>query len=752
MGEFKKTTAFGRGDNKHHHILWVDEETGEAAISPGSGASSRASLPHNIRFVPSRDEVRDESGNLIEAAVTGGFLIEPAEDGHTHEIEEYDLKNYFPEEKDESLIVGEALDQFKACLEIESESLERARESYDFRYGKQWDTFNKNKLEEQNRPALTINDIGQNVDELCGYQRQQRTDIHYLPIEDGDQKVADILNIVVRVLLDRCGYHREESKAFEDQVVAGRGWLNMYLSREKDIRGDLVVERFPENRVTAGEHEKEDLSDCEVIFKHGMYSLRRLKQLFPDKAEKIEKDYNWYLTSQQTHQNVVGDAYDQVGQAYAPITLSGNRLVDVLKKEYRLIERWLKIYIPSAVVVEDASGKIHNMFGWRSGDLKLIEKIGGFTVFEKTETKFRVTRFCSNVVLSDDYPADLPTDDFHIIPIYCQKHGNMFRGKIDDVKDPQRIVNFQYSQLIDIVNKMVNYIWFYDNNTFPDDAEKRKFLANNSTPGSAFRVMDVNRKPEKQEGLQFPSGVAEVVAGSSAKIKEIFNIQAYQGGANTSAEAILQRQKMRLTGNEYLFDNFSFAKKKLGKLILSFIQKYYTPDRIARIVLSAQKPEEVPQPGMEQQMPPPEPPVFTYDDIISLLQTADLENYDVAVSESGTSPIAKLETYITVRDMMQAGAQVPPELLVELADIPDSIKQKTKQMIQASQQAQSQAGATTQEGELNKTLIAQGITPPRVQAQLNADADELGLPRPNFNQVKGRKDFETDIGNNAQIT
>ena len=206
----------------------------------------------------------------------------------------------------------------------------KGRESEDFRKGNQWDDEVKRKLESNDRAALTINEIGKNMDELFGYQAEQETDIHYLPVGEGDQRVADVLNVVTKVVLNNCNYAREEKKIFRDQCTPGRGIIHTYMSFDRDIEGDVMVEHFPWDDICYGPHEKEDLSDCEYEVRSKMYSKAKLKQLHPKKADEIENNFNDYLDIEKKVTEGTNQDYNEAKRIESPLTIDGvTPLIDI---------------------------------------------------------------------------------------------------------------------------------------------------------------------------------------------------------------------------------------------------------------------------------------------------------------------------------------------------------------------------------------------------------------------------------------
>jgi len=672
-----------------------------------------------------------DAGHTHELQVnpeTGEVYILPALDGHTHQLEDYVLKAK-KKTQDQAEVLAEVRELYKTARDLEFESLEAGIESEEMYAGEQWDEAEKSRLEGLGRACVTINGIEKGIDQLTGTQRQERTDLRYLPVEGGDQRVADLLNICTKQILNQCFFPREESKSFEDACITGRGNWNVYVTFDKDLRGEIKVEKFPYTDIAYGPHEKEDLSDCEYLIKHRWYSKAKITQLWPEKAEDIERDYENLLDSKPSV-GYSGDNYDHASPVAKMI--GSDSIVDVAKKEYRVLECWRKFYVRGSVIVNAQDDFYYNAFGWEPKDLAAVRTIPGLVAIEQNQTKIRITKVAGGVVLSDENPADLPVDDFFVIPIYAKKRGNKFWGKVESAKDAQKYVNKNYSQSLDVGNKMASYGWFYDAGTFPDK-EKEKFKQLSTSPGFVMEVNSVNSLPQKVEGSAFPTALVQLMEMGKNQVTDLINVSTMPNGANESGSMFMQRHTQKMQGSEYLFDNLAFAKQKLGRLLIKLIQKYYQPDRIVRLVRNANSREP-------QQIGGQDLAEFTDQEITDLLATTDLAEFDVETSESKWSPGMRMATFMLLKEMMEGGMQIPPESLFEFADIPSDVKQKLVGAMQAQQQGQAQAATETSDMEIQKTLIAQGIIPPAV-------AEKYGLqgappppdqdPQQQFTQIDG---------------
>ena len=120
--------------------------------------------------------------------IEGGVLV--GED-HTHELLAVEPKESKLAKSGENDKISKVMSLFKEFKQNESSSREKGRESERYVLNDQWSKDVKSKLKAEERATLTLNHIAADVQLLSGIQRQNRTDIRYLPVEDGDSDVAE---------------------------------------------------------------------------------------------------------------------------------------------------------------------------------------------------------------------------------------------------------------------------------------------------------------------------------------------------------------------------------------------------------------------------------------------------------------------------------------------------------------------------------------------------------------------------------
>lgn len=705
-----RTDSLGIGRGAHYHVVYLNEQDGRGVMSFDDDHT------HEVIWQPATEPQVDPMGNVLMEGSPAQWVVGPGPDGHTHQFEEVRTKAEKKKE-DEEQVVKEVHRLYLEACDAESESLKAAKEADDFYRGEQWEPDVKRRLEGDNRAALTINFTQHYIHKLCGHQRKQRTDIQYAPVGDGDERVADAYSYVAKHVQEQCFFDREESKVFKDAAVPGRGVYNFRISFDRNLQGDILIEHYPWTDIVFGPHDKEDLSDCEYLVKSKMFSLAKLKQLWGDKVEDIEASHEMLMDP--TREPTVGyatDNYSHPDRSWPAVMLGSQVLIDIARKNYRVLECWRRTYVKVSVLANSGEEFFFPAHGWSSKDVKKVETMPGFAVIDRTVPKMRITKVAGSRVLSDEDPAKLPIDDFFAVPVYCERRAGRFWGAVELVKDSQRELNKRRSQTVDIGNKIAGaYGWFYDSQTFPDN-EKEKAKKNINKPGFFIEVNDSGKLPVQQEGAGFPAGIAELMDMAAQTVAAFLDTTVEDAGANTSNMAILTRQQQKLAGHEELFDNLSFSKRKLGRLLLHAIRAYYSPERIIRILKNRSVREDVNLGGQPLEE-------FSDAELYQILENAEVADYDVAVVESAWSPTSKMAMFSTLSELMAKGAPIPAEMLIELApQIPEASKQKMLEQLAAQAEADSQAQQATADAEVEKTLAAKGIFTPRVQSLMSGQS------------------------------
>jgi hypothetical protein len=99
----------------------------------------------------------------------------------------------------------------------------------------------------------------------------------------------------------------------------------------------------------------------------------------------------------------------------------------------------------------------------------------------------------------------------------------------------------------------------------------------------------------------------------------------------------------------------------------------------------------------------------------------DTMKYDIDVEEGANSPTYRFAALAQLQAMAQSGAQIPPEVYIELADIPKSVKEKLMASIQAQAQAAQQAQQMEMEMRQQKYQVDQMKAMAGMSGKINAN-------------------------------
>lgn len=702
-----KTTRLGGTARGHQHTVYLPVRDGRPLRVESETTTDKG---HSHQVVWQQPTVINPQTFQRVPVGEGAWVVAPdPDDGHTHDLAGEPERKPDKDELDDAGKVKMVRGLFKETKNWEADARKDAEEAEGFYTGAaQWTDTDRQILESTNRPCLTINLTQPAVDSLSGYQRQNRTDIRFLPAENSDGRIADVFTALVKNICERNEFDQVETRVFEDLAILGRGSFQSYIDFDKNIQGEIVIERYPWDEAFFGPHEKQDASDCEYICKSKWYSKEKLTQLWPDKAEEIQACYdaNFAGEDKSPHQRHEGEQYEKSTNAVPADSLSSDRsdFINIARKEFRVIELQKKEYHRVAVLVNAGDDFTVNTDGWSASDIKAARGLPGFNVIYRRVDNLRAYTVAGDVLL-DEWQKD--DGEFDLTVAYAKKRKSMWWGKVHPAKDIQRVLNKMYSQGVDIVNKMAAYGWFYDGETFDNPQEEQNFKKSSSQPGFTAKVKDLRKEPKQVSGTKIPAEVLEVQRNAASALREVVNVNPEMLGLDSNANsgvAIMERRRQGLIGNEFLFDNLDAAKRRLALRLVKLIQDCYTPQRIMRVIgnRSARMPVEIggkPFKDFDQQ---------ERSELQAMLENKDAVKFDISVGESAHSPTMKMSNFLMLLELAQAGVAIPPEMFIENSPMPEDSKIKALQAISQQKQAAQQEAEQKMRMELGKTLIAKG--------------------------------------------
>jgi hypothetical protein len=550
--------------------------------------------------------------------------------------------------------------------------------------GDQWELADKQMLEAQGRPALTINTILSTINTVLGEQTLKRGMVNFKPKRTGSEQTATILNKLYSVIHDQNDLTHKESQVFSDGLIQDRGYFEVGIDFSENIEGEV--------RVTVEDpldiYIDPDAKDCDPdtwqeVMKSRWLSMNEIEMLYG--VEKVDKlralvDGNQYYGPDSiyvTH-NRFGDSPDSWMGPYNAAYLPEHEQRQI--RRVRVIERQHKIPYRCWYFVNPEHGDMAKIpASWDEEKIATHAQQYGLMRVPREEMKIRYTITCDKVVLHDDwsiYPF------FTIVPYFPYfRRGRPF-GMVRNLISPQEQLNKVSSQELHVVNTTANSGWVIESGSLAnmdvDDLEHK-----GATTGLVLEFHKGAQPPSKIPPNQIPTGLERIGLKAAMNIKEISGISDAMLGtapASVSGVALESKQERGAVQIQVAIDNLNRSRAQLAKRVLHLVQEYYDNPRVFYITEGQQ--EDNPQAvEVNKQMPDGS----TFNDL-------SVGDYDVDVTSQPARDVYSDQQFAEAMALRAAGVVIPDDSVIEYSHLENKreIAEKVRQLTGTAEPTQEQ--------------------------------------------------------------
>lgn len=487
----------------------------------------------------------------------------------------------------------DAIERHKRLMAYYRQELNRQEENRflmaqdeDYYDNIQWSEEDKAVLKDRGQMPLVYNVISQSVNWVIGSEKRNRTDYKILPRGKEDAQAADKKTKYMKYLSDvnRSPFHR--SRAFEDAVKVGIGWLETGV--QEDDEGEPIYDRYESwrNMLWDSASIESDFSDARYVFRSKWVDEDVAKALFPDRKEVIERavaseiNYGGYEED--------GDEImDQAEEIRIDAGSRGSAFVD-LRRRVRLIEAWYRM----PETVKRMRGGTYSGEIYDQNDPRHLESpdMEGATVIEKTMMRTRVA-IMTTAGLIFDGPSPYRHNKFKFVPIWGYRRGRDGQpyGIIRGLTDIQDDINKKASKASYILstNKVV-----MDEDAVPDIEAFRNEIAR----PDAVILKKQGKELILNADRELASAHLDLMSRGIAMIQQVGGVTDEAMGRSTNAVsgvAIQARQEQGSITTNKLFDNLRLAIQLHGEIQLSLIEQFATEEKQFRITNQRGSPEYI---------------------------------------------------------------------------------------------------------------------------------------------------------------
>ncbi len=551
------------------------------------------------------------------------------------------------------------------------EYIDMAKKCDMYYRGDQWDEFDMQQLDDQGRPALTINTILPTINAVLGEQSTKKADIQFKPRGGGNQKTADVLTQVYSQIADNNKLEWIENQVFSDGLIQDRGYFDVRIDFSDHVQGEVRVEaKDPLDILIDPDAKHYDPRTWNEIFESKWMSIDEVEEVYgQDKADKLrmlaETGTTLGADSMEYEEERYGDTDEHnYGQQFPgdPENARMLRAIRVIERQYYRLKDCMFYLDPVTGDMRDVP------YNWSKKKREEFADQFGLDIMTKTVRKVRWTVTADTVVLFDDWS---PYKNFTIVPYFPYfRRGKPF-GMVRNLLSPQEQLNKITSQELHIVNTTANSGWIVENGSLAgmtaDDLEEHG--------AETGLVLEFNRgstPPAKIPPNQIPTGLDRLGQKAAANIKQISGITDAMLGmdsAEVSGVAIQQKQNRGSTMLQVPLTNLAKTRQYLAESILSLVQSFYTEERVIQIT-DESDPYKSRVPLRVNEMTPE-------GEVVNDLQ---LGEYDVVVSSAPARDNFDEMQFAEAISLRQAGVPIPNDMIVEYshlsrkADVADRIR------------------------------------------------------------------------------
>jgi len=430
----------------------------------------------------------------------------------------------------------------------------------------------------QNVQKFFFNLIRRHINMICGFQRKNRKSTITIPLSDGDDPLADDYNKVMRWCDDRDGFQEYLSQSFEGACDTGETLLHLYPDFTFDpISGDLFTDSVQYNNYLIDQYtRKQDLSDCNGIWRRRWTSKEMAKMLLPGYAKEIDKMKpggmkDGRFPMQAELQNVAINNLFTYDEFYYRTTRRGKIILDPMSGE--AVE-----WEDDETAEKDEMERVLYQQPW----LK-VKEVDIPTVKLVISLSGKVVYHGKNLLSIDEY-LFIPTQCY--IEQDIQAYAWRKMGIIRNLRDSQFLYNMRKVIELQLLQSSLNAGWIYPVDVVPDPKCFRQ-----TSGGDGFLIpLKAGRQPseiQRIEPVAIPQSLLELSNSLAEDITKISGVnEELLGAATDDKSGILSmlRQGAGLTTLQTIFDKLDYTQRLYGKIRLQAIRKNFSKGKVRNIL------------------------------------------------------------------------------------------------------------------------------------------------------------------------
>lgn len=614
------------------------------------------------------------------------------------------------------------------------EYIHMAKKCDDFYRGDQWDLDDQAMLEQEGRPALTINTILPTVNTILGEQSTRRADVQFKPRRGAQQDVADVLTKVYMQIADNNKLDWVEQQVFSDGLIMdGRGYFDVRMDFKDHVEGEIrITAKDPLDILIDPDAKDYDPKTWNEVFETKWMTLDEIEELYGKKKSEdlrfiAENGNSFGRDSVEYEENRYGDIEPE-DDMFGATAVDEDDYKNV--KSLRVVERQHKKMSRVFCFVDPTTGdQRESPDAWPEAKAKKFAKQYGLNLITKMKRKVRWTVTCDKTVLHDDWS---PYNDFTIVPFFAYfRRGRPF-GVIRNLISPQEQLNKIASQELHIVNTTANSGWMVESGSLvgmsPDDLEEH-----GAETGLVLEYARGTTPPQKITPNSIPTGLDRIGQKAAINIKAISGVNDSMLGsdsAEVSGVAMREKSARGAVMIQVPLDNLKKARQYLAEKVLNLVQTFYSEQRVLQITNETDplKPREE----------------ITVNEMTPegrVINDLTIGEYDVVITSAPARDSFDEVQFAEALNLRQVGVAIPDDAIIEYSHLTKKgeLAKRIRMMTGVEQSPEQQeAAAAAQQMQMQ----AEQLTLAKLDAEVKKLQSEAAM---NIAKVQDTTDVEPQI-------
>lgn len=459
--------------------------------------------------------------------------------------------------------------------------VERAEDD-DYYDNKQWAEEDALVVENRGQKAIVYNVIAASVDWITNTEKRARADFKVLPRRKDDAKPAMRKTELLKYLSDANHTPHHRSRAFEDGVKSGLGWVEDGV--DEDSENEPLYSRYVSWREMLHDSrcQQFDIEDSRFLFRSKWIDLDILLAMFRKRQRVLQESARHAETflGADAYGDDAMDASEQENE-YAARTGS-DIITGYYRQRVRTIEGWIRIPVDTIRLKGGSfSGEIYDPHS-PGHEWSLAEEKGARKV-SKTAMRMHVAIFTPVGML---WFSESPYrhNRFPFTPVWGKRRGSDGQpyGLVRGLKGMQDDINKRASKALYILstNKII-----MDEDALPKDMDLEDFRDEAARPDAILlkkkgSSMQFNLETQlSQYQLEMMSRSIQLIQQSSGVTDELL-------GRKTNAvsgKAIQSRQDQGSMATGHFFSNQRLSTTLQGEKQLANVEQFMTEEKAFRI-------------------------------------------------------------------------------------------------------------------------------------------------------------------------